>query len=142
MSVIQLRVQGLPPAKSQRSVFGVRSKHYKRALVLLEEAHRVKSMHGFRGFGSARICLEVEVRAPAGQQPGDATNYLGGIADVLEVKKHRIKTSGPLDHLGYRKEVGLYDNDGQIKEIRYREFVSDEASYTVTVRALSTNELQ
>jgi hypothetical protein len=51
---------------------------------------------------------------------------------VLEVKRHRIKASGPLDHLGYRKEVGLYDNDLQIKEIRYREVESDETSYTVT----------
>jgi hypothetical protein len=74
---IQLHVKGLPPAKSQRSVFGVRSKHHDRALALLEEAHRVKSALGFRGFGPSRIRSEVEVRARAGQQPGDATNYLG-----------------------------------------------------------------
>lgn len=120
MDRLELHVDRLPPAKSQRTVFGVRSKHHDRVLTLLEEAHRVKSALGFRGFGSSHLRLEVEVRAPAGQQPGDATNYLGGIADVLEVKKHRIKTSGPLDHLGYRKEVGLYDNDSQIKEVRYR----------------------
>jgi hypothetical protein len=67
---------------------------------------------------------------------GDATNYLGGIADALEVKRHRIKTSGSLDHLGYRQEVGLYGNDSQIKEVRYREVESDRASYTVTLRDL------
>lgn len=136
MTIIELHVDGLPPAKSQRSVFGVRSRHHDRVLALLEEAHRAKSALGFRGFGTSHLYLEVGVRAPAGQQPGDATNYWGGIADVLEVKKHRIKTSGPLDHLGYRKEVGLYDNDSEIKEVRYREVELDETSYTVTLRAL------
>lgn len=48
----------------------------------------------------------------------------------------RIKTSGSLDHLGYRKEVGLYDNDSQIKEVHFREVESDRASYTVTLRDL------
>jgi hypothetical protein len=136
VTVIKLHVEGLPPAKSQRSVFGVASKHHGRLLTLLEEAHRVKSARGFRGFGRSPICMEVEARAPAGQQLGDATNYLGGIADALEVKRYRIKTSGSLDHLGYRKEVGLYDNDSQIKEVRYREVESDRASYTVTLRDL------
>jgi hypothetical protein len=133
MTMIELHVGGLPPAKSQRSVFGMASKHHGRLLTLLEEAHRVKSALGFKGFGDSPVCLEIEVRAPAGQQPGDATNYLGGIADALEVKRYRIKTSGPLDHLGYRKNVGLYENDRQIKEVRYREVESDRVSYTVTV---------
>jgi hypothetical protein len=96
----------------------------------------VKSALGFRGFGTSHLCLEVELRAPRRQQPGDATNYLGGIADVLEVKKHRERASGSLRHLGYRKEVGLYDNDSQIKEVHYREVESDETSYTVTLRML------
>jgi hypothetical protein len=137
MTALEIHVRGLPPAKSQRSVFGVRSSHHGRALTLLEEAHRVKSALAFRGFGTSHLCLEVELRAPAGQQPGDATNYLGGIADVLEVKKRRERASGPLRHLGYRKEVGLYDNDSQIKEVRYREVESDEKSYTVMLRALN-----
>jgi hypothetical protein len=136
MSVFELHVDGLPPAKSQRSVFGVHSMHHDRLLALLEEAHRVRSALGFKGFGTSPLRLDVEVHARAGQQPGDATNYLGGIADALEVKKHRIKTSGPLDHLGYRREVGLYDNDSQIKEVSYRELESDRTSYTVRLRAL------
>jgi hypothetical protein len=82
--------------------------------------------------------MEVELRAPAGQQPGDATNYLGGIADVLEVKKRRERASGPLHHLGYRKDVGLYDDDSQIKEIHYREVEADEMSYTITLRSLDS----
>jgi hypothetical protein len=46
MTVFELRVDGLPPAKGQRSVFGVRSSHYDRALTLLGEADRVKSALG------------------------------------------------------------------------------------------------
>ena len=49
MTVFELRVDGLPPAKSQCSVFGVRSSHHDRALTLLKEARRVKSALGFRG---------------------------------------------------------------------------------------------
>lgn len=137
MTVIEFEVDGLPPAKSQRSFFGVRSRHHERLRTLLKQAHGVKSAQGFRGFGTSRLCLEVEVRAPEGQQPGDATNYLGGIADALEVKKHRIEASGSLDHLGYRKEVGLYDNDSQIKEIHYREVESDRTGYTVRLRVVA-----
>ena len=133
-------MEGLPPAKSQRSIFGLASKHHPRLKRLLEEAHRVKSAQGFRGFGGYAICLEVELRAPAGEQPGDATNYLGGIADALEDKRHRIKTSGPLDHLGYRKDVGLYDNDRQVKEVRYWEVESELVSYTVRLRLLGRSE--
>ena len=84
--------------------------------------------------------MEVELRAPAGKQPGDATNYLGGIADVLEVKKRRVRASGPLHYLGYRKDVGLYDNDSQIKEVRYRELKSNQTSYIVTLRTIDLIE--
>lgn len=33
--------------------------------------------------------LEVEIRAPVDHDPWDATNYLGGIGDVLEAKARR-----------------------------------------------------
>jgi hypothetical protein len=76
--------------------------------------------------------MDVVVHAAADQPPWDATNYLGGIADVLEDKSRR----GPLDHLGPLASVWLYRNDRQIKEISYREVGSTQAGYTVTVRAL------
>jgi hypothetical protein len=136
-TIIELHVEGLPPAKSQRSIFSSRSTHHRRLLALLEEAHRVMAERGFRGFGAAPVSLEVEVMTPPGMQPGDGTNYLGGIADALEVKTVRIKAAGPLDHLGYRQHVGLYDNDRQIKQIIYRELVAERVSYTVRVRALN-----
>lgn len=134
VGVFEISVPGLPPPKSQRSIFGIRSKHHRRLLLLLAEAHREKSRLGFRGFGTAPLAIEVELRAPKDEQPGDATNYLGGIADALEVKKHRMKASGSLDHLEYRQHVGLYDNDRQIKEIVYREVEDVTKGYTVWLR--------
>lgn len=68
------------------------------------------------------VALEVVVGAPTGQVPSDATNYLGGIGDVLEDKSRR----GGIDHLGNLAEVWLYTNDRQIQEISYREIEADE----------------
>ena len=45
----------------------------------------------------------------------DATNFLGGVGDVLEVKPRRRD----LEHLGRLSSVGLYDNDRQIHTVRY-----------------------
>jgi len=132
MDTIRFTVEGRPPAKSGRSIFGQRSNHHARLLALLAEAHRAKSAAGFRGFADSPVRLEVEVHSPPGQ-PGDATNFLGGIADALEVKRLRVQASGPLTHLGYRQHVGVYDNDRQIKEIRYAEKESATVGYTVTV---------
>ena len=138
MESIRVHVRDdLPPAKSQRSIFGSLSKHHRRLIKLLAEVHRVKSANGFRGFGKSPVALEVELRVSAGQVLGDATNYLGGIADALEDKKLRVRASGPLRHLEYRQHVALYDNDRQIKEILYREVRSQNSGYSVTIRKLN-----
>lgn len=81
----------------------------------------------------APISLEVVVSAPAGQDPWDATNYLGGIADALEEKSRR----GLLEHLGDLREVWAYRNDRQIKEVSYRQVEAPATSYTVRIRELS-----
>jgi pimeloyl-ACP methyl ester carboxylesterase len=72
------------------------------------------------------------VRCPVGANPADATNFLGGIADVLEEKSHR----GLLDHLEALAKVWLYMNDRQIKQVSYREVAAAEVSYTVLVRSI------
>jgi hypothetical protein len=133
-TIIELHVQGLPPAKGQRSIFSLQSNRHRLLITLLEEAYRVTTAQGFSGFGQAPIALDVELRAPAGTLPGDGTNYLGGIADALEAKKVRIRASGPLPHLGDLVHVGLYDNDRQIKQICYREREAEDVSYTIRVR--------
>ena len=47
------------------------------------------------------------------EPPSDATNYLGGVADVLEAKSHH----GALTHLGDLTSVWLYDNARRIHEV-------------------------
>lgn len=74
------------------------------------------------------------VRCPAGQNPADATNYLGGIADVLEDKSHR----GSLEHLGALATVRLYRNDRQVKQVADHEEQSAHVGYTVAIRPLSS----
>ena len=83
---------------------------------------------------SADIALDVIVRAPAGRPPGDATNYLGGIGDVLQDKSH--PTSMDLSHLGALQEVALYLDDRQIRRVTYSVELAASASYSVRVSIL------
>ena len=55
----------------------------------------------------------------------DATNFLGGIGDVMEAKTRR----GVLEHLGDLATVALYANDRQIHEVHYRWEHGDETGY-------------
>ena len=91
--------------------------------LLLERARQARTVQGFTPITRSRVSLDVVFHAPAAQNPADATNYLGGIADVLENKAHR----GTLEHLGDLADVWLYANDRQIKEATYRE-IEDRGS--------------
>lgn len=138
MDELTLRVDGRPPPKSEaRSVFAQGGKYEARVRKLLAAAAEALEGGGKGGFGAARLRLEVEVRTGPGEPPWDATNYLGGIADVLETKsKRKIAHPGLIDHLGPLAEVGLYDDDRQIKEIFYREVKSSSNEYLVTLRPI------
>jgi hypothetical protein len=127
-------VHGYPPAKNEAlSMLGAGHSHAPRVLLLLETARQACTTQGFTPIIQGRVGLDVVVHTPAGQNPADATNYLGGIADVLENKTHR----GALDHLGDLAGVWLYGNDRQIKEATYREVETDDVGYTVTIRELA-----
>jgi len=82
-----------------------------------------------------RVALEVRMRPAAGTEGWDATNYLGGIGDVLEDKSCR---GVPVDHLGALAGVWLFHNDRQIKQLNWVEDTptGPETSYVVTVRLL------
>jgi hypothetical protein len=130
---VSFEVSGYPPAKNEAlSMLGAAHSHTSRVRLLLETARQACTEQSFTPVVHGRVGVEVVVRSPAGQNPADATNYLGGIADVLEDKAHR----GALDHLGKLATVWLYRNDRQIKEINYREVASEELSYTVTISQL------
>jgi hypothetical protein len=131
---VSIEVPGYPPAKNEAlSMFGAGHSHAPRVRLLLQAARQACSTQGFAPIAQGRVSLEVVLNAPSGQNPADATNYLGGIADVLENKTHR----GTLDHLGELARVWLYANDRQIKEVAYREVDADGPGYTVTVRELT-----
>lgn len=132
---ISFEVQGYPPAKSEAlSMLGAGHSHAPRVQLLLETARRAHLAQDFLPIRSANIGLDVVLYSPAGQNPADATNYLGGIGDVLEDKARR----GQLEHLGDLASVWLYRNDLQIKEVTYRELHADHVSYTVTVREVAS----
>ena len=81
---VSFDVAGWPPAKSEAlSMLGPVHSHKDRVLVLLEAARSAIASSGRRPF-IGPIGLDVTLRAPAGKDPWDATNYLGGIGDVLE----------------------------------------------------------
>lgn len=138
VSRISFTVEGRPPAKAgSPGVLGERSKHSDRVVKLLEAARDEKERLGFDGFGKTTVKLEVEVRTGPGEPPWDATNLLGGIADVLDSKAHKqIAQPGSLDHLGDLAKVALFDDDRQIKEIIYREVEYPTEEYVITVSRL------
>ena len=131
---ISFDVLGLPPAKSEAlSMLGAGHTHAPRVRLLLEAARRARDEQAFVPINEGHVALKVVVRASANQPAWDATNYLGGIGDVLEDKSRR----DGIDHLGDLADVWLYGNDRQIKEISYREIEADETGYTVTIRSLA-----
>jgi hypothetical protein len=138
MEAFRIEVDGRPPPKSEaKSVFARGGRYETRVLALLSAAESEMRRRGFHGFGSANLKLEVEVHTGPGEPPWDVTNYLGGISDVLESKAKRlIAQPGSVDHLGPLAEIGLYDDDRQIKEIAYREVEGPRSQYIVTVSAL------
>jgi hypothetical protein len=130
---IRFEVEGWPPAKSgPPSVLAARNPHTPRVLALLRAARQEAQRRGFQSFGSVPIGLELRVACDREQGRSDATNYLGGVADVLEDKARRRN----LDHLGDLASFGLYANDGQMEAVQFRWEPSETPSYTVRLWAL------
>lgn len=107
-----------------------------RVRVLLAAAQAAMATHReFAPISNGRVGLEVVLASPTDREAWDATNYLGGIADVPEHKAHR---GAAVEHLGNLVDVWLYRNDRHIKQVSYRAEAHDPAShgYRVTVRRL------
>jgi hypothetical protein len=130
---ISFEVDGFPPAKNEAlSMLGPAHPHAARVIRLLQAAQLATSGSGFRPFAGP-IGLKVTLYAPTDQHPWDATNYLGGIADVLEDKSKR----GILQHLQNLHHVALYPNDRQIREVHYRQMTGPAPRYRVGIWELS-----
>jgi hypothetical protein len=135
MTEIILEVEGFPPAKNEAlSMFGEKHSHASRVLQLLREASIAMDRTGFQPL-LGPVGLDVVVRTPAEKDPWDATNYLGGIADILQEKKN-IRIS--LEHLGDLVHVALYRNDRQIREVHYRQEGGESPAYRVRIWSLSS----
>jgi hypothetical protein len=134
---ISFSVKGYPPAKNEAlSLLGARHPHAERVARLLEAALVESKRSGFDGLGPRPIGLELVVSCPRDSNRSDATNYLGGVGDVLEGKAHR----GALDHLGELAGVSLYDNDRQIEVVSYVWRDAAMPSYSVLFWALDEEE--
>jgi hypothetical protein len=81
----------------------------------------------------------VVLTPPTDREAWDATNCLGGIADVLEYKAPR---GAAVEHLGNLVDVCLYRNDRQIKQVSYSEEAREPARHEcrVTVHRLPADE--
>jgi hypothetical protein len=80
------------------------------------------------------VALDVVLRSPAPRSAGDATNFLGGISDVLQARK--TKQGVDLSHLGELADRALFSDDSQIQKINYRSVKKRSASYKVRVTVL------
>lgn len=124
-------VLGVPPIKNEAlSLFSAHHKQRQRVEDLLAAALGAARNVGWVTTGET-VGLDVTVRSPLPKPPGDATNVLGGIADVLHGRK--TKHGLDLSFLGKLAEFALFDDDSQIQEIVYRFVSADVPSYTVQV---------
>jgi hypothetical protein len=127
---VTLDVDGWPPTKAEaKSLLAAGHPHAERVRALLFAARDAAQEHGW-AMTRADIGLDLVVRGPA-RPASDATNYLGGVGDVLQekVSRHNLNVS----HLADLAMVALYVDDRQIREIRYAEEPADRPSYSVRI---------
>lgn len=111
MREIQFAVRGQPPAKSEaQSLLGPKHPHARRVRALLQAA-RVALRDSDWQLTWEPIGLELAVCAAEGQHRSDATNYLGGIGDVLQAKTRPLLRLD-LSHLGELRRVGCSRGHG------------------------------
>jgi hypothetical protein len=129
---IEIEITGaLPPLKGEAlSMLAQHHKQAPRVRALLEAALAARERDGFTGFGRRRIGMDVTVRS-GGAVVGDATNALGGIGDTLQARRSNID----LTYLGKLGDAFLYDDDTQIRNVRYRE-EPGEQGYVVSLWVL------
>jgi hypothetical protein len=132
---ISLVVSGYPPTKNEaKSLLSDGHAQLPRVRMLLERAGEALA-RGAEPLGTARLGLELVVCGPS-DAPSDATNYLGGVGEVLQEKSGR----GPLQHLGRLADVSLFTNDRQIRHISYKEERAPEQHYRLRLWLLDGKE--
>jgi hypothetical protein len=126
---VSIEVAGLPPAKNEaKSMLASGHVYSERVLALLSAVQSAVEGDSIR-FPEESLALDLVLVSPTAP-PSDATNYLGGVADVLEDKTHR----GDLSHLGSLADVALYGNDRQLHEVSFRWEAGPTVGYRLRVR--------
>jgi hypothetical protein len=132
---ISFEVAGLPPIKNEaKSLLSAAHKQARQVRSLLEAARAAANSAGWKCVPGL-VSLELIVRGN-GRPPGDATNYLGGVADVLQAKKDHVMID--LGYLGELRDVALYVNDRQINRVGYSEEAAERTSYVVRVTSAAS----
>lgn len=127
---ITFEVPDLPPVKDgAKSLLAAGSDQAKRVRQLLVAAAEAVRRTGWAPT-AGDVVLELVVRGPK-RPPGDATNYLGGIGDVLQGKTNAYNLD--LTHLDELRDVALFVNDRQISRITYRRELAGQWSYWLRV---------
>jgi hypothetical protein len=133
---ISFSVAGYAPAKNEaKSMLAAGHIYADRVLALLRAAAAAAPRGEMLLFPSERLGLELTVVAVAAP-PSDGTNYLGGVADVLEEKNRR----GALEHLADLSTVALYNNDRQIEEVHYYYRRGEPTRYEVRIWVLDATD--
>ena len=115
-------------------MLGPKHPHAPRVRALLEAA-RAALRHGKWQVTGEPIGLELVVHAADGGRQSDATNYLGGIGDVLQDKTRPFRGLD-LSHLGELRQVTLFEDDRQVREIHYSQSATPVAGYSVRIWTL------
>jgi len=113
-------------------MFGQSHPHRPRVLALLQATQSALRTEAWNSLEKRPIGLEVVVVAPGTSPPSDATNFLGGVADVLQANR----INADLSHLGEVASASLYHDDRQIQEVWYSVEAGDEPGYRVRVGLL------
>ena len=128
-----MTVDGLPPGKDGGfSIFNQKHRQHGRVIDLLNEAKHATDDSQWNPTEQRQIGLELVMVETPGGFPGDALNYLGGVADVLQANRRNVN----LSHLGGLAQVSLYFDDSQIREVQYSVGRGGFQSYRVRVWVL------
>jgi hypothetical protein len=137
VSDITVEVDGFPPARSEAlSVLAAGHAHAMRVKQLLQATQQKLAEAAFQLLDGP-VGIEITVQAPEDRDPWLATHYIAGITEILQAKAHlrnqqRIRVDLPDPLLA----VGLYRNDRQIREIRFRQIAATVPRYRVHVWGL------
>ncbi|GAA1854857.1 hypothetical protein [Asanoa iriomotensis] len=134
VKTIMFDVADWPPIKNEAtSLFAARHPQRRRVESLLAAAAAAIAEANWTIVAND-IALDITIYSPAPRPPGDATNFLGGIADVLQGRP--VSPNLDMTHLGGLRDVALFADDRQIQQIGYRVVQGTGPAYSVQVTIL------